>query len=308
VADGHLLRSGAVWFNSKEPDLRFYTRCPQCRKISIFLETQKPADTCDRCGTAVLRPPKRYIKPDAFSTLAEDDVREPGLYRRRPPRNTDVFLLEGAEDFKNHSSLPGVSVGIRRSGKMFRANLGYRSGGFPICRKCGRWFENRPSGPVHNSPWGSKCGGRPVDLHLAHELVTDILQLRFDQCSPPAPKLRNRSFWLSFQAAFINGCCDALGIDFNDLGATFNGWTDESFVGELVIYDRVPGGAGHVDRIDEALNLVLNKTLQRVEKCKGCSDLEGSCYACLRTYSNQSEWEQLKRAPVIDWLSKILKS
>ena len=90
-------------------------------------------------------------------------------------------------------------------------------------------------------------------------------------------------------------------------GTTFNGWTDESWVGELVVYDRVPGGAGHVERIVNALDAVLAKTLERVEKCKGCTDLEGSCYACLRTYSNQSEWEQLKRAPVIDWLSGILK-
>ena len=137
VADGHLLRSGAVWFNSKEPDVRFYTRCPQCRKISIYLETQQPANICDRCGTAVVRPPKRYIKPDAFSTLAEDNVQEPGLYRRRPPRNSDVFLLEGAEDFADHLIIPGVSFGIRRNGKMFRANSGHRFAGFKICRKCG---------------------------------------------------------------------------------------------------------------------------------------------------------------------------
>ena len=178
VADGHLLRSGAVWFNSKEPDVRFYTRCPQCRKISIYLETQQPANICDRCGTAVVRPPKRYIKPDAFSTLAEDNVQEPGLYRRRPPRNSDVFLLEGAEDFADHLTIPGVSFGIRRNGKMFRANSGHRFAGFKICRKCGRWFEDRPSGPMHNAPWGSKCSGKLIDLHLAHELITDILQLR----------------------------------------------------------------------------------------------------------------------------------
>ena len=81
------------------------------------LRTQQPANICDRCGTAVVRPPKRYIKPDAFSTLAEDDVQEPGLYRRRPPRNSDVFLLEGAEDFADHPTIPGVSFGIRRNGK-----------------------------------------------------------------------------------------------------------------------------------------------------------------------------------------------
>jgi hypothetical protein len=217
-------------------------------------------------------------------------------------------LLEGAADFSDHPTISGASFGIRRNGKMFRANPGHRSAGFKICRKCGRWFEGRQSGPMHNAPWGSKCSGKLVDLHLAHELITDILQLRFNRCSPPAPKLDNRAFWLSFQSAFLNGCCDALGIDFNDLGATFNGWTDESWVGELVVYDRVPGGAGHVERIVNALDAVLAKTLERVEKCKGCTDLEGSCYACLRTYSNQSEWDQLKRAPVIDWLSGILKS
>ena len=307
IADGWLVRSGAVGFNAKEPDVRFYTRCPQCRKISTYLETQVPRGECDRCGTHILHAPKRYLKPHEFSTLAEDEPREPGLYRRRPPRNSDIFLLEGADDFANHPTIPGVSYGVRRNGKMFRANSGNRFDGFKICRKCGRWFEKRPAAPQHMTPWGNRCSGRLIDLHLAHELVTDILQLRFNHCSPPAPQLTERSFWLSFQAAFLNGCCDALGIDFNDLGATFNGWTEESPVGELVIYDRVPGGAGHIDRIVAALDQVLDKTLRRVADCKGCTDLAASCYACLRTYSNQTQWDQLQRAPVIDWLSAVLK-
>ena len=304
VADGHLLRSGAVWFKSREPDVRFYTRCPQCRKIATYLETEQPQPTCTRCGTQVIAPPKRYIKPDAFSTLTSDAVVEPGMYRKRPPRNSDVFLLEGAEDFHDHV-IAGVSYGIRRSGKMFRANSGYRFRGFKICRKCGRWFERNPANP-HESPWGSRCGGATIDLHLAHELVTDILQLRFNSCTPPAPKLDDKEFWLSFQSAFLNGCCDALGIDANDLGATFNGWQEGAWIGELVIYDRVPGGAGHIERIVDNLDEVLRETLERVRNCKGCTDVEASCYACLRTYSNQSQWAQLKRAPVIHWLSAVL--
>jgi superfamily II DNA/RNA helicase len=306
VADGHLLRSGAVWFKSREPDVRFYTRCPQCRKISTYLETEQPQAACTRCGTQVIAPPKRYIKPDAFSTLASDAPIEPGMFRKRPPRNSDVFLLEGSEEFQDHA-IAGVSYGIRRSGKMFRANSGYRFRGFNICRKCGRWFEGAPKRP-HETPWGSQCSGQKIELHLAHELVTDILQLRFNQCTPPAPKLDDKEFWLSFQSAFLNGCCDALGIDANDLGATFNGWQDGAWIGELVIYDRVPGGAGHIERIVDNLDDVLRATLSRVEDCKGCSDAEASCYACLRTYSNQSQWAQLKRAPVIHWLSAVLSS
>ncbi len=307
VADGHLLRSGAVWFDSREPDVRFYTRCPQCRKIRTYLETEKPEMSCDRCGTQILHRAMRYLRPDAFSTLVSDEVVEPGMYRKRPPRNSDVFLLEGSDQFRAHEKIKGVYFGIKPNGKMFRANSGHEFKGFKICRRCGRWFENAAPGPRHTSPWGGECSGRLIELHLAHELVTDILQLRFHECVPPAPKLDNKSFWLSFQAAFINGCSDALGIDPSDLGATFNGWTDESWMGELVIYDRVPGGAGHIDRILDKLDEILTKSLERVEACKGCTDIDSSCYACLRSYSNQSQWELLCRAPVVNWLSAVLR-
>jgi hypothetical protein len=308
VADGYLLRSGAIWFNSREPEVRWYSRCPNCRKISTCLESATLSATCDRCGTAITgrNVPKRYLKPDAFSTNASDPPEEPGMYRRRPPRNSEVFLLEGAnpEDFKGHS-IPGVSYGVKPNGRMFRANSGYDFSGFQVCRKCGRAFDSTPRGNVHEAPWGGKCMGRLITLHLAHEIVTDILQLRFNQCKPPAPQLQDRAFWLSFEASFLHGCTDALGIEPNDLGGTYNGWTDGSWVGELVIYDRVPGGAGHINRIVEKLDQVLQAALERVRDCK-CGDIASSCYACLRTYNNQFHWGELQRKPVIDWLSAIL--
>lgn len=308
VADGHLLRSGAIWFNSREPDIRWYTRCPNCRKISTYLEPENPGVSCDRCGTAITgrNSPKRYLKPDAFSTIYSDPPEEPGMFRRRPPRNSEVFLLEGAnpDEFKKHS-IPGVTYGAKCGGRMFRANSGYSFAGFLVCRRCGRWFENRPKGPRHEAPWGGNCGGTLTSLHLAHELVTDVLQLRFNGCMPPAPKLQDRPFWLSFEASFLHGCTDALGIEPNDLGGTYNGWTDGSWVGELVIYDRVPGGAGHINRIVENLDQVLQAALARVRDCK-CGDIASSCYACLRTYNNQLHWGELQRQPVIQWLSAIL--
>ena len=310
VADGHLLRSGAIWFNSREPDIRWYTRCPNCRKISTYLEPENPGASCGRCGAAITgrNSPKRYLKPDAFSTIYSDPPEEPGMFRRRPPRNSEVFLLEGAnlDEFKQHQ-IPGVTYGAKSGGRMFRANSGYSFSGFLVCRRCGRWFENRPTGPRHEAPWGGNCGGTLTSLHLAHELVTDVLQLRFNGCTPPAPKLQDKPFWLSFEASFLHGCTDALGIEPNDLGGTYNGWTDGSWVGELVIYDRVPGGAGHINRIVENLDQVLQAALARVRDCK-CGDIASSCYACLRTYSNQFHWGELQRQPVIQWLSAILRT
>ena len=142
-------------------------------------------------------------------------------------------------------------------------------------------------------------------LDLAHEIRTDILQLRFQGCVPPAPFTTERAFWLSFVAAFLNGASDALNIDAGDLGGTYHGWSEESYVGELVVYDRIPGGAGHIQRILDQLDRVLNAALIRVRDCK-CPDVEASCYACLRSYGNQFYWEELKRKPVYEWLGSIL--
>lgn len=308
VADGHLFTSEAVWFNSKEPELRWYTRCPQCRKIDTYLITQRPSRVCTRCGTGLTGKflPRKYMKPDGFTTLVSDPVRLPGRSRKPGSRTSEVFLLEGAdpEMFKSHN-VRGVLYAEKIGGRLFLANSGYDFSSYSICQKCGRGFQNMPNGNMHETPWGSQCGGKITTLDLVHEFSTDILQLRFDGCDPAAPDITDKSFWLSLVSTFLNGASDALNIDSSDLGGTYHGWTDESYIGELVIYDRIPGGAGHINRIINNLEEVLAAGLKRVEECK-CPDLEASCYACLRNYGNQFYWEQLRRKPVIDWLSGIL--
>lgn len=306
IADGKQFRSGGVWFNSNEPEIRRYTRCPECRHISTFLETEIPSSSCSRCGTRLtgIYAPRYYLKPEGFTTLLADPVKSPSFNRVRPPRSSEVFLLEGVEDFQNHK-IKGISYGIKRGGKLFRANSGFSFSGFFICRKCGLGLDKAPSVLRHTTPWETQCNGKFLKVDLAHEIVTDILQLRFQGCQPPAPNLKDRSFWLSLQSAFLNGACDALEISSSDIDGTFHGWTEESWIGELVIYDRVPGGAGHIERIVDELDKVLRETLARVHDCK-CPDIKASCYACLRNYYNQFSWDELSREKVIEWLTKIL--
>jgi hypothetical protein len=178
-----------------------------------------------------------------------------------------------------------------------------------ICKKCGLETTNG-AGPIgrhnsHETPWGSRCNGRSEQLDLAHEINTDILQLRFRDCTPPAPEVTDTIFWHSLLASFLNGASETLGIAINDLGGTFHGWSEGSYVGELVVYDRIPGGAGYIERIVNNLDLVLEGVLSRVRDCR-CSDINSGCYACLRSYSNQFYWEHLQRRPIIDWLTQIL--
>ena len=307
IADGRLIKSGGIWFNSQEPDIRKYARCPDCRSITTYLETETPSLNCTSCETRLTGKyiPRSFIKPDGFTTLLSDEIKLPSLSRTRPPRTSEVFLLEGADTFEKHTSL-GISFGMKKGGKLFRANSGYNFDGFLICRKCGRGFSHRPNGNAHETPWGTQCRGTIKKVDLAHEIVTDILQIRFDNCSPPPPPITDKSFWLSLLTAFLNGVFKGLGISTSDLDGTYHGLTEESWIGELVIYDRIPGGAGHIPRIVKNLDKVLHETLDRVIKCN-CPDIDASCYACLRNYSNQFDWDILSRRRVIEWLSEILK-
>lgn len=302
IADGKLLRSGAVWFKSKEPDIRWYVRCSECRTIETTeFENQKPSEVCRICGKKLKGSQRRkYFRPDGFSTLVKDVIENPRLHRQPPPRASEIFLLEGTDEFRPHPNIRGINYGIKKDGKLFRANSNYEFRGFHICRNCGRGFQNPPTKKGHESPWGGRCSGSLVKLDLAHEIVTDILQLRFKN----APGIRDKTFWLSLLSAFQNGACDALDIATGDIEGTYHGWREDSPVGELVIYDRIPGGAGYIPRIIENLDKVLNATLFRVRDCE-CKDETSSCYACLRSYRNQFYWDYLQRKPIIDWLTKM---
>jgi hypothetical protein len=239
--------------------------------------------------------------------MVNDEPQYPKMSRRRPPRVSEIFLLEGTQDFEYHR-IRGIQYGFKQNGKLFRANRNYGFQGFEICTKCGKAAHDQPvkkKNNNHETPWGSNCGGIFKKMDLAHEIVTDILQLRFQSCSPPAPTIEDQVFWHSFLSAFLNGSSEALGISRSDIDGTYHGWTSDSHIGELVVYDRVPGGAGHIPRIIENLDQVLETTLVRVKDCH-CNDLQSSCYACLRSYSNQFHWNYLKRAPIINWLGAVL--
>ena len=311
IANGRVFTSAGLWLKSKEPEIKMYVSCPNCRTIETASGFKSSLDQCGVCGHLFKgRDSARfYIKPDGFSTMVDDEPSYPRMSRRRPPKVSEIFLLEGTQEFQHHQ-IDGIQYGFKKNGKLFRANRNYGLTGFRICPKCGKSDsikQKKMKNIAHQTAWGTKCGGTFKIVDLVHEIVTDILQLRFQHCKPPTPMIEEKEFWESFLSAFLNGASESLGISRSDIGGTYHGWTTDSHIGELVIYDRVPGGAGHIPRIMDNLGQVLESAYDRVNNCQ-CNDIQSSCYACLRSFSNQFAWDFLKRAPVIDWLGKILHS
>jgi hypothetical protein len=259
---------------------------------------------------------RKYIEPKGFQTLIDERVPEPNLYRLRPPSNTELFLVAGAppDAFLPHPQLKGVSYGYWREGKLFRANPGHRYEQFRLCKECGRHFANQTARNQrqaaqyqHQTPWGTICSGAIFQTDLAHEFTTDTLQIRFDQNTLNPPPISNQVFWLSLQTAFTSAAAESLAIPRSDLDGAYRSQTDDSFDGELVVYDRVPGGAGYVERIIENLPAILRRALEKTRNCDNpLCDLNGSCYTCLRSYSNQFRWDMLNRREVCEWLTTIL--
>lgn len=309
IADGKLFKSAGVIRPNRGFDVRKCRYCRQCRRLKTANSTENIPPTCD-CGSFCQI--NDYIVPTGFQTLYNEKVEEPNLFRLSPPTNTEISLISGTheKDFRSHKEILGVSYGYRRDGKLFRANAGYNFDKFRLCRECGRHFTktSRPDTKGHETPWGTRCLGTLFNTHLAHEFETDILQLRFNLPGKTTPPVNDSEFWLSLTSAFTSAAAEALSIPRNDLDAIYQSQNINESQGELIIYDKVPGGAGYVERIIDNIPIILRRVLERTINCENpLCDGNSSCYTCLRNYQNQFYWDKLMRNKVSKWLGSNIE-
>ena len=102
--------------------------------------------------------------------------------------------------------------------------------------------------------------------------------------------LRATSQVLDIESTDINGCLYAS-----------NGNVQYS----IILYDSVPGGAGHIHRLaaDESVfQRVVHKAYEICSECE-CSP---SCYKCLRDYYNQDWHRVLNRTAAVEFLRQYL--
>ena len=168
------------------------------------------------------------------------------------------------------------------------ANLGPGGRGYLVCSACG-WAEAAPAkAPMrgqkgHRTPWGGECRSTPTLHQLGHDFLTDVVEVRFATGDDRA--LRSTLY------ALLEGA-GRLGIKRDEIDGTLYRWAPDS-PESLVIFDAVPGGAGHARRIKESFATVVDAALERVRGCECAS--ETSCYGCLRSYGNQIFHEYLSR-------------
>lgn len=302
VAGGLLWRSGGVYrLPNRELERLNYTICAGCGHFRDSIAELDPV--CPRCGTPLVGAPRRYALP-IYGFVAERKPSRPGA---SPPRRSwhggTHVVSPGAEIEEYKVEKPGGTVYARAGarGELVSLNDGPAGSGYLICKWCG---YGRPvaaaSAREHNQPTtGQSCAGPLEALSLAHKYQTDVLEIAFDgQAAVGADDM----VWRSVLYALAEGASVALEIARDDIDGTL--FLNRFGSTSMMIYDTVPGGAGNVRRIADALDMVLPAALARVRDCE-CGP-ETSCHRCLRVFRNERHHEILRRGAALDVLQRLL--
>ena len=119
------------------------------------------------------------------------------------------------------------------------------------------------------------------------------------------PPHDEKDLWRSLLYAFIEGASQSLGIRRDDINGTIYHYNYTSGLPPaLVLYDDVPGGAGHVRRVNESLPDVFRAAYEHVKDCE-CGE-ETSCHQCLWHFRNQPFHHELSRGLAAEILRPIV--
>lgn len=136
---------------------------------------------------------------------------------------------------------------------------------------------------------------------LHHVFNTDVAKINFD-CDTS-----NYKTMISTMYAILYSVSDMLNIERKDIKTCLSLKIINNRASySIIIYDAVPGGAGHSRRLVTKDGIILYKVIERAYHNMNSCNCDPSCYNCLRSYENQRIHEDLNRNLAADFLGKLL--
>jgi hypothetical protein len=299
-----------------------------CRNGHVFYKTSsEKLGACTICDEPVQsnRHCAFLIPKYGFSSAVWDPPKVSGDVEKigRTERATVTFRRGDAAQQENFGGIAGLSARYKEDGEIFVYNAGDFNEGFIICTHCG-YAESEPKrkngkdealpksfqehAPLRFSYKGknSLCEGAKTPLRkqrLAARQTTDALLLDFSRFT----KRWNEEadvILTTLGYALQNAGAKLLGLDTRELGVL----TLAQF--GVVLYDNVPGGAGHVFELmnvgREWLEAARERMFVKEEHHARC---ETACLDCLLTFDAQNAMDEgrLARRKAYDILSELLQ-
>lgn len=306
VANGKLWTSQYVKRVANRELIRYrYTQC-RCGYFRRIMELEPQEKTvCPSCGNP--NPVTgTYIMPE-FGFISDSSASDPG--DRKPERTYSGrkhFSGVGKNYEEKYISVGShtLSINAQEHGELAVINNG-KGNGFYICKFCGYGMIGKTPGS-HRNPHGSTCNGKFERVALGYDLETDILEIDFMNIFKEIQMADG--FWESIMYSLIEGMSAALEIDRTDIDGTL--YLNHQMNRSVILFDTVPGGAGHVKRMlhQENFIMALQEALKIVSGCTcGADKMDTSCYSCLRNYYNQYCHDDLRRDLAIEALNYLIE-
>ncbi len=288
----------------------YYCECDKCHIINTNLAKNffVPGCKCKYCGTVLdtsSTKVKSFVTP-IYGFVADRHNKDTKRMKPFKTYASDVYYI--GDSLSSEEELNDVVVVSEHKNEEL---LVLNDNRFYTCSSCGYTALDKRNQlstkkQQHNEYRGQKCTacGSILNLtHLGHSYRTDIIRVGFNGVD----QLFDLDTAISVLFAILEGISMTYEIERNDIGGLVYS-TSPARPYDLLLFDTVSGGAGHVKRLknDESLLEVLMNALRKVSQ--ECCDEDTSCYNCLRTYNNQRLHNHIKRGLAKDALTTIISN
>lgn len=301
----------------------YLSKCPDCENMNFSkMPIGSDGIPCAICSKELKnRDFYKSIEPRA-GFIAEEDVKEVPLSSQERKYKTEAIYIGDKTAYpisKYEYELQNIKLEVESTAN---DSLVVKSTDFfYVCPKCGYSIASDEESKLseyddykygvtrieknntrHKNPFGKgNCQETSLKRHcLHHEFKTDVAKISFGCDTSNYPTM------VSVMYSLLNSFAHELNIERRDIKAclTFK-ITSSRMEHKIIIYDAVPGGAGHSRRLvtedGEVLKAVIKRAINLLDTCK-CSP---SCYRCLRNYENQIIHEILDREKALYFLKQF---
>ena len=302
VADKTLWRSvGIKKPKGRELKKRRYGKCPKCGTFVWPIENYSDVGECPVCKTEFELKSLMLVPSYGFEgTRIKKGV---GL---RKPRSKGYTTVHFSQHWPSETSQETISFMGGRIQKRYTGNgqlcvLNAPRSGFLVCNHCKAAAIGNEE--IKHWDWCEKNDGTPSISRynaLGTAFVSDVLELVFDLDSHIYAEAEE---WEAVMWALFTASVQILEIPETELGGTMYG--NEMGSTSMMIYDDVPGGAGHARQLSDKVNELIEKAYVVVDGHCGCGN-DACCYGCIANYYNQPRQSKLSRGAAKRILGSLL--
>lgn len=324
IADGNLYRSQYIKKPSGQNkiwDLYDFGICQngKCGHVNIKRHYNDSYSgmlgECDICGEKVMKE-NTFIIPE-YGFIISPKIVKSTITKPEKTHKSEIFYVGDKQEMVssriNEVEYKDSLIKIKSTSNDELVVI--NKSNFFVCGTCGYAKKNDQlldvdfDKQIHNTAYGRQCSNEKLNRRtLGHKFKTDVANVSFE-------KYIEYKEALSILYAMLEGVSKQLGIERNDISGTvhYNKIGEGDWVTQFILFDVVPGGAGHVRRLGKAdaeqLHEILCRSYKVVEQCSCGEDSNGesACYSCLCNYYNQRHHDLLQRKYAIDFLKSIMR-